>query len=262
MQLIFVLFFIVFTVVAFLFFIRQLSTRRLLMDCFNSGSCVVSGMKGRGKDMLFCWVVNKRRKQYISNVTYSKRLERIPFNALDQFNIGGNKCTDFIDGTLHPYSYPYPDGVDFYISDAGVYFPSNEFSLLNKRYPSFPLFQAISRHLGDCNIHWNVQNINRLWDKAREQCDSYFFMNKCKVFRGTKIFRMSFYYYDRYDSCLQRVKPMKKRMGKQAKLAYDTFTANFGVIRKCVLWGKIPYRYDDRIFKTMLEVNSCVDESE
>lgn len=248
--------YLVVAVFAIWFIVRHLKSffaKRFIIKRFSEGSTLTCGMKRRGKDMLFNYVINTRRKPYISNVDYSKRYKRIDLEPLQQFNINGNTCHDFIIGSIKPYEYPYPDGIDYYISDAGVYFPSQECNTLTKRYPSFPLFQAISAQLGGCNIHWNVQNANRLWDKAREQCDHYFYCLKTKVNKFTKTVKMRLRYYDNLDSCIARRKPMKRRFGRLGKIEFDKFTAQYGEIKEFLIFFHLPYRYDDRIFKTKLK---------
>ena len=159
------------------------------------------------------------------------------------------------------FSVKEKSGIDYFISDAGIYFPSQEFSRLNKIYPSLPVFQALSRHLGDCNFHANVQNLNRLWDKIREQADCYLLCTRCSVFFH-KFVSQTIYYYDRYQSCVDRVKPMKKRWGRMGKIEYDKFVANYGTIKKLKIWGILRYKFDSRRFKAILEENYHEEESD
>lgn len=256
----FILFFIFLIV-----WIRRILSRRFILNCFKDGNVLVCGLRGRGKDMLFNWVIHKRRMSYISNVffggkrvdlfddKYLKQLQFKPFDPVDDFSVGGNTSDNFIQNMLFPYKYPYPDGIDYYVSDSGIYFPSHLHSSLDKRYKSIPVFQAISRHLGACNVHCNVQNVNRLWDKIREQFDIYIQCRDCRVLFG-KFVRLRTYVYDKYQSCVDRVKPMKRRLGKNARIEYDKFTGNYGTIKKCTLHFKLPFKYDDRVFKKMLEL--------
>lgn len=73
---------------------------------------------------------------------------------------------------MKAYEYPYPDGTDIYIADAGIYFPSQFCNELNRDYKYFPTFMALTRHLGEANVHFNVQNLNRVWDKIRSKVTS------------------------------------------------------------------------------------------
>ena len=130
----------------------------------NGGVCVV-GQRGRGKDLLMSNVVVRRGVSYVSNIDYTQDETYIPYRYAD-IDIG-NSFRNFAEGALVPYTYPYGDGVDIYLSDAGVYFPSQYNEQLNKLYSTLPSFFALSRHIGDCSVHFNAQNLNRVWDKIR-----------------------------------------------------------------------------------------------
>lgn len=226
--------------------------------CFYEGNVIVTGLRGRGKDVIFSLLANSSKSKYISNVDYTGDNRFVPFDVKD-ISVGGNTFVNFLSGHYVPYKYPHEDGIDYFISDAGIYFPSQEFSRLNKTYPSLPIFQALSRHLGDCNFHCNVQNLNRLWDKIREQADSYLLCSRCNVRLG-RFVSMTIYYYDRYQSCVDRVKPMKKRWGRVGKIEFDKFTAAHGTIKKLKIWGVLRYKFDSRRFKTLLEEGLNVEE--
>lgn len=245
-------FFLIFVFLFVIFFIalKNFLSKKFIVDLFKYGGVCVYGMRGRGKDVLFNWVIKKRAKPYISNVDYGGNYNE--FKPSEQFNLGGNTCHNFIIDEIKPYEYPYIDGVDYYISDVGVYFPCQENNTLNKLYPSFPLFQALIRHLGDASLHYNVQSLNRPWDKLREQMDTYILCRKCKFLFG-KFVTLKLTVYDRYQSAYDKVKPMKKRFGKQARLEYDKFTASHGDIRNVTIRFIHRNTYDTRRFKTILK---------
>ena len=121
---------------------------------FNSGNVCVCGLRGRGKDLLMSNVVVRRNLPYVSNMDYGGEHYEL---VMQHFDCGGNTYQNFIDNKYIPYSFPYEDGTDIYISDAGVYFPSQYCSELNRHYGYFSTFMALSRHLGDSNLHFNVQ---------------------------------------------------------------------------------------------------------
>lgn len=262
---------ILFIIIAvFLFFkIRNLLWKRELINLFKNGSVAVTGLRGRGKDTLFCYVINKRKSPYISNVKYTEK-DNIPFMPLAQFDLGGNKRKDFVNKTIKPYQYPYPDKIDYYISDSQIYYPAQDFSNLNKEYPTVPLYLSISRHVGNCNVHFNTQNLNRIWDKFRELADTYIRCIKCKyiptlklnlrciknkkplIAKGSKV-KLTYYIYSDYESCLNRMQPYPKGRGREYKNKKAEFTALHGEILKRKITFYSPYRYDDRIFKTILE---------
>ena len=233
-----------------------------VLKLFKDGNCIVCGLRGTGKDLLMSNVVAYRRLPYCSNMDYTSKLKnaplRYPFEPV-YLKIGGNTFTNFASNRIIPYNYPLPDKVDFYISDCGVYFPSQENGTLNKLYPEIPLFQALSRHLGDCNFHCNIQNLNRLWDKIREQSDTYIRCISCSVSRRG-IVKQKLIVYDRYQSAVDRVEPLKLRkplLGKQVKndntITKEKFKAQYGNIYSLTIRYKNKSSYDSRRFKSILE---------
>lgn len=254
-------------VMIFLFFRTLiLLVRRLrfgqVIRLFRDASIVVVGVRGSGKDLLMSNVVAYRKKPYCSNMNYcegkKKQPVQYPFDPL-YVRLGFNKYVNFADNCLIPYTYPLPDNCDYYISDAGVYFPSQEFSDLNKRFPEIPMFQALVRHVGDANFHCNVQNLNRLWDKIREQAEYYIRCISCKVTKSGMV-KQTIILYDKYQSCVDRVDPFSVKrplLGKAVKndhaIAKAKFKAQYGNIQKLKLCYKNKGHYDSRRFKTMLQ---------
>lgn len=170
---------------------------RRIIRYFKRGNVSVCGLRGRGKDMLMANVVVRRRKPYVSNVDYGGEFIRFDPNLI---NLSGNTYKSFLSGNVVPYCFPYEDGTDFYISDVGVYFPSQYCSELNKQFPHIPAFMALTRHLGDCNFHYNVQNLNRCWDKIREMSDIYIMCRRCIVILGLVFQTVRI--YEKYDSAV------------------------------------------------------------
>ena len=250
---------LVIAVILLIVFVASKINKRRFVKLFNSGNVLVSGMKGRGKDFAFCVVINARKKNYISNVQYSdpkKKYQRFDFDT-KVWELSGNTYTDLVDGTIKKYTYPYPDGIDYYISDAGLYFPAQYQSELVKRYKAAPMFQALSRHLGDCAVHCNVQVQNRLWDKIREQSDTYVVMKSCRHFFG-KLFRLTAYSYSLEESAEKQIVPPHFGIGKRGKDQRFQFEVAHGVIKRYAFFAKLPYRYDSRRFKRILE-NNLID---
>lgn len=226
-----------------------------IIKLFESGNVCVSGLRGRGKDMLFANVVTRRELPYVSNTDYGG--EFIKFEPM-QFDCGGNTYENFLDDKIYPYVYPYEDGTDIYIPDAGIYFPSQYCNMLNRDYGFFSTFMALSRHLGQCNVHFNVQNLNRVWDKIREQSDIYIMCNWCKVFFG-KIVLQSVTVYEKYDSAVNRVPPYKKpkvRLNEDRRLTVNMekqrYRITYGEIKRRTLLYVNKSDYDTRVFKSML----------
>ena len=118
---------------------------------------------------------------------------------------------------------------------------------------------ALSRHLGECNVHFNVQNLNRVWDKIREQSDIYIMCNWCRVL-FSKIVIESVTVYETYDSAVNRVppyKPPRVRLNADRKLTVQLEKQRYriahGDIRRYTLFYLNKSNYDTRIFKHMLE---------
>lgn len=226
---------------------------------FSQGNVLVSGMRGRGKDFAFCVVVNARKRNYISNVQYSsprKKYQRFDFEP-KVWALAGNTYDDLIGGSPKKYVYPYPDNVDYYISDAAIYFPASYFNELNKKYKAAPMFQALSRHLGDCNVHCNTQVQTQLWDKMRLQSDIYVVMQGCRRIFG-KLFYLKAFVYSLAESAEKQIKRPHFGLGKRASEAKYNFEIAHGTITKLGFFCRLPYKYDSRRFKRILE-NNCED---
>lgn len=244
--------------------VRSLKFRQVL-KIFADKSTIVYGARGSGKDLLMSNVTAYRNLPYCSNMNYGEKSKNVPlwypFDPI-YIKLGGNKYSNFVRNQLIPYSYPLPDKVDYYISDAGVYFPSHEDSKLDKDFPEIPMFQALVRHLGDCNFHCNIQALDRLWKKIREQAECYILCISCKVSKRGKV-TQKLRIYDRYQSALDKVEPLKVSMpllGKgvktDIKLSRARFKAQYGNIIDITVRYKNKASYDSRRFKKVLERGS------
>lgn len=225
-----------------------------IIRMFEDGNVAVVGLRGRGKDMLIANVVMRRKIPYVSNVDYGGI--HYPFVPFD-FDCGSNTYKNFISGNVNPYVFPFPDGTDVYISDAGVYFPAQYCNELNRDYGYFASFMALSRHLGQCNVHFNVQNLNRCWDKIREQCDHYILCNDCKVIFGFVFQQVTI--YEKYQSAVDRVPvfPVRRPILNPTRiqnweLARANYLISHGVIKRKFLIYRNRSNYDTRIFKRIL----------
>lgn len=227
-----------------------------IIKLFQSGNVCVCGLRGRGKDMLFANVAVRRGLPYVANIDYGG--EYIRFDPLN-YTCGGNTFEDFISGTIKPYVYPHSDGTDIYVSDAGIYFPAQYCKELNKRYGFLSTFMALSRQLGECNFHFNVQNLNRVWDKIREQSDIYVMCNWCKVLFG-KFVIQKVTVYEKYESAVDRVppyRPPKVRLNNDRKMNIamekQRYRTAHGDIKVHCLFYRNLSNYDTRQFKKILE---------
>lgn len=234
-----------------------------IIKLFEQGNVCVVGLRGCGKDMLFANVIARRRAPYVSNTDY--HCAKSPFIKLkfDNLNIKNN-YKNFISGDVVPYDYPYPENADCYIADCGIYLPSQYCNELNKQYPEFPAFYALSRHIANCNVHFNVQNLNRVWDKLREQSDTYIRTTDCHVLFKSWVVQ-TVVVYDKYQSCVDRVDPfcptpMPLMGSKETKAALRQSNVEakrrykeiYGEVKKLTLIYKNKSKYDTRLFKGVL----------
>lgn len=228
---------------------------RKIVRIFKRYSVFVTGMRGRGKDMLMGNIVCRRDEPYISNTDYGGNFHPFDYAKLE---LGMNTYKNFITGDINFYEWPYADGTDIYLSDAQVYFPSHYCNELNKAYPQMPMLQQLFRHVAAAGFHANCQTPNRLWDKIREHYDKFLLCNWCHVFFG-KIVIQKITLYDRYEAFEKRVPPfpLRKPMFNQNrifqwKMQQANYVISHGEIQSHLLiyWNKS--KYDTRLFKELL----------
>ena len=250
-----------------------------LLRFFEGGNIEVTGAKGSGKDVMFGNVIARTKKPYISNLDYTND-ERFIKLDLTKLDCGGNYYENFINNDIKYYECPYEDGTHIYISDAGNYFPSQYNSQLDKKYPYFATFASLQRQLLDSCLFCNSQSYGRVWLKFREQCsDNFIRCDRCHVLLGNqgkfaRIFKKitklnwnfgglviaTYYYYDKAESCENRVKPCRVRKpiisGQQAKMSVDIYKDDFynkyGTVKKYIYICVNKSKHDSRAFKTML----------
>lgn len=261
-------------VLAIIFLLFRYNLRRI-RKMFNYSSVSVCGLRGRGKDMLIANVIARNKRPYISNVDY--RCKHSQFLPLDMSKLDvKNNYRDFIYGSVREYRYPYPQGADIYISDVGVYFPAQYNGELNKEFKQFPVFMALSRQIGQCNVHVNSQALNRPWDKLREQCDQYILCNKCVYFGKNRFFaRIPFLnrlvyqvvtVYDRYQAACDAVFPyehikapvslsgkVRAEYKARDRLAVREFRERNGLVRRYRLLYFNKSNYDTRFMYTLIK---------
>ena len=230
---------------------------KTVVKLYNRHSVATSGPKGSGKDLITGNVIARRKaKYYISNTDYHikrKKFIKLNINKL----LTENRYDNFIRGNITPYVYPYPDDIDIYIGDCGVYFPSQYNGELNKKYQDFPTFMALSRQLGNCFVHTNCQNPKRVWDKIREQCDRYLVCQRAFVIG--KLCIVFARVYEREEASADNIPPYRAPF-TLSKSKNDIYLAE--QLRYTNQHGKIDSycfiflnktNYNTRLFKEMLE---------
>lgn len=228
---------------------------RKIIKLFQQGNVCVVGLIGTGKDMLMANVVVRRKKPYISNTDYGGAFIKFEPEMLNFRNTWRN----FMTGKLNRFVYPYPDGIDYYVPDVAVYMPSQAQAELCREYPYIPLSMALIRQVCGCRFHFNVQNLNRAWDKLREQSDIYLRCIWCKVFFRRLVIQKVIE-YERYDSCVNRVPPFRLRrpwLNPDRLQAWEIQKQNYEIAHGCVKPRLLIYfnksSYNTRVFKEMLE---------
>lgn len=233
--------------------------KKLIKKTFLQGNTCVCGLRGTGKDLLFGNVIARRKKPYISNLDYTKGkgYQRLKVEDLDILN----NYVNFNSDNIIPYNYPYLKESDIYLSDANVYFPSQYCSELNRKYPNICNYQALSRQISQNNFHFNTQNLNRVWDKIREQSDIYIRCRKSIVLFNKFVVQF-ITLYDKYESCVNRVKPFSIRLPLfnrdrklQVKLMKEKFIQEHGSVKNRVLFYVNKSKHDTFYFGNLLSVN-------
>lgn len=227
-----------------------------IVKLFENGNVSVSGLRGRGKDMLMSNVIARRKNlEYVSNIDYGYKYNEFRYKDFDVPNTFKN----FITNELYEYRFPFSDKTDLYLSDCGIYFPSQYQKELCKMFEGLTTFQALSRQLGLCNVHTNSQYLGRVWDKIREQSDTYIVCQSCKVFFG-KIVIQKIRIYEKYESALNNVAPFRMRVPlfsistvrSNVELAKTQYTNTHGIIKSHYLVYINKGKYDTRVFKSKL----------
>lgn len=222
---------------------------------FKNGNVCVTGLRGTGKDLLFGNVIAYRKKPYTSNLDYGGKRYPLDFDKLD---CGKNTYKNLISGDVNKYEFPYENGTDVYLSDAGIYLPSQYCGELNARYPYIATYSALSRQLSGNNFHMNCQSLNRCYDKIREQSDVFIRCRKCIYLFGLVIQFITL--YDKAQSCIDRVNPCRVRqpllspVGRtQADCYIDNFYNVHGTVKNKILIYFNRSKHDTLYFKELFK---------
>lgn len=216
---------------------------------FKHCNVIVAGKKGSGKDLLFQWVINKRKDFYYSNISYGRKHKVI---TIKEVSCMPNTYYTMINNKVEKQPHLFKEKKDIYISDIGNFLPSYMDSTLYKYFPSMPLFYSLSRHLYNNNVHCNTQNIERGWKALREQAD--FYIQVKRTYKLPFLLITKYYSYDRYDSAKQNLLPIRTRlMNKYSKAEVDIYRATNGDIQKgYIIQFKKRVKYDTRAFEKIL----------
>lgn len=238
---------------------------RYVKRLFKSGNVCVTGLRGTGKDLIFGNVIHSRKDEpYVSNLDYGGEYHEFNYKDID---LGGNTYDSMLSAPLY-YEYPFAPGTDVYISDVGCYFPAQYCNELNKKYSSIPYYLALCRQVSHNNVHINVQNLNRAWDKIREQSDLYLRCVRCFYLFGLVI--QEVIVYDQYEACVHRVKPCRIKMPLislnqgdllQRQMYIDNFENSHGSVKRVWLIYINRSEHDTYYFEKLLKEGKKKDEN-
>lgn len=227
--------------------IKERSGEKQLLECFNSGNVIVFGKKGKGKDLLFNKVINKRNVKCYANIPYNKDLCKV--KSIKDFSVEPNTWKNLVEGDIKQVKKINEETTDFYISEAGNYLPSQMENTLNKLYPSFPIYYSTSRHLTNSNIHCNTQYLGRVWSKIREQADSYIMaLGTFKIFN---LLITRYRYYELYNTAISGMLPYKSGVlaTSEVKAEAKAHEAKHGIIKDYFIIQKTQnVHYETRYF--------------
>lgn len=238
------------TLILIAWLVGNLTVNMNTMWHFKHCNVLVAGKKGSGKDLLFQWVINKRHKPYYANIGYGGKFKKI---ALKDVSCSPNDYDHIVNDKIERTKHLFKEKSDIYISDIGIYLPSYMDSKLYVKFPSMPVFYALSRHLYNNNVHCNTQNIERGWKALREQADFYIIVKRTWKILGF-LFVTKYYSYDRYESARKGLLPIKTRLlNKYAKAESDVYKATNGDIRTGYIFQLKPFlKYDTRAMEKLL----------
>lgn len=250
-------------------------TIQRIISMFKKRNVCVFGLRGDGKDMLMSNVIVRRREPYVSNFVYDKSGKYHQDLEFSKIDCGQNSWIDLINNDIKYYEFPYKMGSDIYISDAGVYLPAQYCNEINRKYPFLATYFALSRQVSRNNVHINVQALNRLYDKVREQSDIYIRCRFCHVLFGRLVLKYKERFpildkipllviqkitlYDKYQSAVDRVEPCrisvpfmaKREVKQQAAMYVDKFHNTYGkVYNSWLLYFNLSH-YDTHHFQKL-----------
>lgn len=233
----------------------------IILNRFKRNNVLVFGKKGKGKDLLMQNVIaHRKRERYHSNLNYGYKFNKM---TLSEITVAPNVYTNFIEGHIHKIPFePKFWKADIYISDGGIYLPSQYDNKLSHQYPSLPIAYALSRQTYQHNVHCNTQAFSRLWIKLREQADSFFLC--LGVLNLGFVFIQKVRYYERAQSAEEYIAPFKKKMmnSKEKKALKAEFDAKYGEVKDMFVYiWKWKVKYNTYEFRKILFDEAQIEEA-
>ena len=232
-----------------------------LLSLYAKGNTITFGRKGCGKDLLFNYVINNRSKSCYSNIQFNEK--RCTVAPLSMLSVEPNTYEQFIAGKVQQIQRNTErEGRDYYLSDSGIYLPSQYNSLLDKQYKSMPIYFALSRHLYGSNVHINTQALSRPWNKVREQADRFIQAVSTWSICGL-VFVTRWRTYDKYESAEHELRAYRAGAfsSKERKARKEEHRALYGdIVEGYVIQFRHNIKYDTRAFATILFGDRWSDE--
>jgi hypothetical protein len=233
---------------------------------YKSGNSITFGMQGNGKDVIYQKMINVIDKPCYAVMPYGPLTTVLPIKKLA---LGDNTFDKFIENKITKVKDEYIEGYHYWMSDAGLYFPSHLDVLLSKLYPSLPIAAALMRQVRDAHMHFNAQRGSRIWVKLREQCDIY--VKACGCFKIPLLgLFVKARYYELEESADRSLKPLKipKRMlalmdKQEVRMMKEQYDATNGLIRE--VWLFISFadlHFDTRYFRWIFKEKPLEDIKE
>ncbi|HHW89464.1 MAG TPA: hypothetical protein GX745_00970 [Clostridiales bacterium] len=217
---------------------------RWLVEQFRRCNVAVFGKKGTGKDLLFAHVIYLRKECHYANIPYNELTEVIPLNII---GVGSNNYKNVLENNIKKIERTFKNCTDIYLSDAGIFFPSQYNETLDKLYAGIPIFMALSRQLYQLNVHFNSQELNRVWNKIREQADCYIRVLQSR-FVGPFVY-IDTISYQQYNSAEKGILPPLKPRNKKERRELEEFTARNGeVVYRTFRMHKREIKFDTYYF--------------
>lgn len=230
---------------------KHFTTKYRIKRAFIEGNVIVSGRKRYGKDILFQAVIRWRKEKYLANIDYGGKYQHLDLKELE---LTPNTYDNFINGDVKKVEKnPYFEKHDIYISDGGIYLPSQADSKLHKTYPSMPITYALTGHMWANGIHINAQRLERIWKSLREQAD-YFIRIRKRCLKLPFVFVVFTTEYEKYESAKQELNPLSSRLfNKFSKAEMDKYKAQNGFIKNgFIIVPKSYLKYDTRAFHKII----------
>lgn len=231
---------------------------------FEHNNTITWGKKRAGKGLFWQAVINYRFKKwkrvfYWINTNFTprfkkKQLETIQKTVAD-LTIAPNSYEKFISGQVVEIPRIYREKMDIYLDDGGNYLPSFQHKEITKLFPTMPSFLMLLGHISDSNFHVNYNGaFTRIYDKVREQADSYFYI--IGSFRLFNIFYIKYRYYENSNTAELGLLPYKRNglldFKANKALRNQYYATNGLIVEKTIKLKRKHIYYDTRAYEKTL----------